>query len=225
MGPEVVVGIITAIAAVLSAIIMATSGHFGWQRAVLRDIDVFEKLYPLVNSGREEVNLDVFRSRIFRRLEKGMFRPYKKIRVFCFYSVGYFVLYIFVCLAFGRSYEEISIIYDLCCSLVYGVAMTAIVWLLGFGPKWKINYVYQNAERAREANKMFDDIFKALEEDHRREGWVSNFYLYEQSKRAEWGYRATAESDDGCQGNVDNREDAEEAHDELHDYLQDGASR
>lgn len=63
-------------------------------------------------------------------------------------------------------------------------------------------------------------IYEMLERRHREEGWVSNYYLYERSKKAEWGYRDAADRYDCRDEDVEAGEVDEKESDVLHDDLQ-----
>lgn len=220
MDTGIVIAIIAAAATVIAAGITTISNGFGWQTSVLRDIEVFEKLYPLVDKGREEVNLEIFRARIFRRLEKGISKRSTNIRRFLLFGLVYFILMIAQYFVTGKEINAERVAYSFVCAIIYGAVITGIAKLMEYHPARKWNPIYVQAQRLRDAEKIFDDFFATIEQEHRAEGWVSNFYLYEQSKKAEWGYRDSADRDDGGKEQVDRGEDDEKGSDVLHDDLQ-----
>lgn len=220
MDTGVVVAIITAFATVIASAIAAVSGGLGWRTSVLRDVEAFEKLYPLVDSGREEVSLEMLRARIFKKLDREMSRSYENVRRFALFAITYLAVEIVLNFAMNRGVSVEFFAIQVSIAIAYGFAIVGLVKLLERHPASDRNPLYVQAQNEKKMEEAAETIYKMLEQKHMEDGWVSNFYLYEQSKKAEWGYRDSANRDDGGKEQVDRGEDDEKGSDVLHDDLQ-----
>lgn len=213
---EIVVGIITAAGVILAAGISVVVGNVGWRSSIKKDIELFHALYPLVDSGQEEVDLEVFRKRVFRRLNKAISARFRNLKEFLYWFISDFVLSLPIGVLLGLPLTEHQVLINLVVAFVIAAIITGGHELLKYWPKIDANPIYKQARMMREADAVFKAFFATLEEEHRREGWVSNYALFEKSKKAEWGYVDAKQADNTgeCEVSCDEHEgDVESSHD------------
>lgn len=183
-----IIGIVAASGTIIAAIIRSAIGNVGWRSSIKKDIELFYKLYPLVDSGQEEVDLEVFRRRIFKKLNKSMMPMSRNLKIFLYYFVCGYLLSFPVSALLGFSINQETTINNLISSFLIALLIAVGHKILEHWPKCNINPIFKQKESMQKFDSLMQKCYHTLEKEHAEEGWISNFALYEQFKRKHWGY-------------------------------------
>lgn len=192
---ELFTGIVSALGAVAAAAVAGLSVNLGWRSSVLKDIQVFERLYPLVDSGREELELELFRRKIFRKMEKGTSHADTNLRRFASYEILYVVVWLGMHSATGFPSDASGWWCEAVVMVLAGIVYTFACFVLQFVPATDKNPLYRQERLNREMESIMEKVASTIEVEHLNDGWISNYRLYESSMRSKWGFRPSCEAE------------------------------
>lgn len=192
MEAQILAAAFTAFGVIFAALVPVVADKIGWRESVLRDIALFEKLYPYADGVDDDTTLACLRISIFDRVNRAVTRTQRSYASDILSFVLSFVSSLIVLSSLDISLTLQTLLLCAVSCFTGVIAVELIVRLLRRWPKSEKNAFYMNArkkrERNREAEKLIAKSKELIQEVNLEKGWYGNYYAFTAWWRREMGY-------------------------------------
>ena len=203
MSDAVSAALIAAAAAVVSSVVTVLAHRVGWRASASKDIDLFYRMLPLSDDFDQDLTLERLRITAFNRVERGLSRPSRNIRMFSWLFLANVAVVGAWSVSVGRYVDHLWFaLYDLAAISIVSAAYVGVIALLRRVPRTKWNPYYVEEQERIKMSEILRESRELIERMNVRDEWFGNYYHYKQSKKAEWGYRHPSQKAQGKRGDA-----------------------
>lgn len=189
MEPQILAAIFAALGAVFSGLVSVLGRKIGWRESAMRDITLFEKLYPYADGLDDDVTLEMLRLSIFSRVNRALSKSYRSyIGSLISFGLAYFSSLVLMKLL-GMSFSVQATVF---CAVgcAAGVAVSkGLKKVLQRWPRSERNGFYVAAQKQQKLDAVLKESRELLQSANLEVGWYGNYHAFREWWRKEKGYK------------------------------------